>query len=190
MIGVRSRFAAIGRCTRVEEEFGLGGGIDAEAAEHVSSRRSYFLGVRAMKSSAISSIVAQRIALVAVDVLDHPLEHQDHLRPAGDVRVDRHPEDRVVLLAVDVVELVAPDLLEVPRVDEAVAVRRALDEHHRREVVEVPARRDLDQVGLLAARRAASSTRPGLRVVDLRPRVSDPDVVGVEVACASGCGRT
>jgi putative spermidine/putrescine transport system permease protein len=35
VIGVRTRFAKSGSVTRVEEEFGLGGGIDAEAAEEV-----------------------------------------------------------------------------------------------------------------------------------------------------------
>ncbi len=35
VIGVRSRFAKTGSVTRVEEELGLGGGIDAEAAEQV-----------------------------------------------------------------------------------------------------------------------------------------------------------
>ena len=98
-------------------------------------------------------------AVVPVDVLDDPLVHQQHLRAAAHVGMDRHREDGVVVLAVDPVELVAPDLLDVARIDEAVAVRRRLDEHHRRQVVEVPARRDLDQVGLLAALRAASSTR-------------------------------
>jgi hypothetical protein len=41
------------------------------------------------------------------------------------------------------------------RIDEAVAVRRLLDEHHRRQVVEIPARRDLDQ---LVSCRAVSGT--------------------------------
>ena len=35
VIGVRSRFRRTGSVTRVEEELGLGGGIDAEAAEQV-----------------------------------------------------------------------------------------------------------------------------------------------------------
>jgi putative spermidine/putrescine transport system permease protein len=35
VIAVRTRFARTGTVTRVEEEFGLGGGIDAEAAEEV-----------------------------------------------------------------------------------------------------------------------------------------------------------
>src|SRR5207244_13555480 len=106
---------------------------------------------------------------VSGSLLVRTLENPDPLRPPAPFRVARHPEDRVVLLAIDVVELVAPDLLEVPRVDEAVAVRGALDEHHRREVVEVPARRDLDQVGLLAADERLHPLLRLLRVVDLRP---------------------
>src|SRR2546430_11188625 len=38
--------------------------------------------------------------------------------------------------------------LDVAWVDEAVAVRRRLDEHHRRQVVQIPAGRDLDQLRL------------------------------------------
>ena len=70
-------------------------------------------GERRAKSSAISSNVGPADAVVLVDVLDDPLVHQQHLRAAAHVRVDRHREDGVVLLAVDPVELVAPDLLEV-----------------------------------------------------------------------------
>jgi len=73
------------------------------------------------------------------------------LRAAADVRVDGEGEHRIVHLAIGPVERVAPQILDVARIDEAVAVRRLLDEHHRRQVVEIPARRDLDQVGLLAA---------------------------------------
>ena len=116
-----------------------------------------------------------------VDVLDDPLVHEQHLRVPAHVGVDRQREDGVVHLAVDPVELVHPDLLEVARVDEAVAVRRRLDEHHRREVVDVPAGRDLDQVGLLAALQRHHPLLGRLRVVDLRPRVADPHVVRREV---------
>ena len=72
------------------------------------------------------------------------------------------------------------------RVDEAVAVWSPFDEHHRREVVEVPAGRDLDQVGLLAADERLHPLLGLLRVVDLRPRVADADVVGVEVLVHQG----
>src|SRR6266545_1725262 len=127
----------------------------------------------------VGDLVAGRPAdaVVLVDVLDDPLVHEHDLRLAAHVRVDRHREDGVVVLAVHVVELVEPELLDVARVDEAVAVRRGLDEHHRRQVVEVPARRNLDQVGFLAAHERLHPLLRLLRVVDLRPRVSDPHVV-------------
>src|SRR5215216_1319473 len=64
--------------------------------------------------------------VVPIDVVDQALQHEQNLRPPGDVGVDRDREDHVVILAVDPVELVAPDLLEVTRVDESMAVRRLL----------------------------------------------------------------
>src|SRR5262245_37570546 len=84
------------------------------------------------------------------DVLDDPLEHEQDLRAPGHVGMDRDRERRVVHLAIDPVELVTPDLFEVPRVDEAVAIGRGFDEHHWREIVEVPATGDLDEIGHLA----------------------------------------
>ena len=152
------------------------GGLTSAGCRPYASR-----GTRCAKSSAISSKVAQRIAVVPVDVLDDPLVHGQHGGPAAHVGVDRHRVDGVVVLAVDPVELVEPELLDVARVDEAVAVRRRLDEHHRRQVVQVPAGRDLDQVGLLAALERHHPLLGLLRVVDLRPRVADADVVGLEV---------
>src|SRR5258706_221222 len=83
-------------------------------------------------------------------------------RTQGDVGMDGYRARRRVHLAIDPVELVAPDLFEMPRVDEAVAVGRRLDEHHRREIVEVPAARDLDQVGHLAALQRFHPMRCGL----------------------------
>src|SRR5215204_6689217 len=50
---------------------------------------------------------------VPIDVFDETLQHEQDLRPPGDVGVDGDGEDRVVVLAVDPIELVAPDLLEV-----------------------------------------------------------------------------
>jgi len=51
--------------------------------------------------------------------------------------MDGEGKHRPVILAIYPVELVAPQLLDVARVDEAMAVGRGLDEHHRREMVEV-----------------------------------------------------
>ena len=75
-----------------------------------------------------------------------PLQHQQYLRPAADVGVDSDWEDRLVVFPIDEVELVPPHLLDVPGVDEAVAVGRSLDEHHWRQVVQVPVGRYLHRL--------------------------------------------
>src|SRR3981081_3762323 len=71
-------------------------------------------------------------ALVTAPVLDEALQHQQHLRAAGHVRVQGYREGRVVHLAADPVELGPPQLLDVAWADETMAVRGLLDEHHRR----------------------------------------------------------
>lgn len=58
--------------------------------------------------------------------------HQQHMRPSRNIRVDSNREDKLIILAVEVVKMVAPDILHIPRVDKAMAIRRILDEHHRR----------------------------------------------------------
>ena len=113
-----------------------------------------------------------------------PFMHQQDLRVAGDVGVDGDGEDELVVLAVAVVELVAPDVLDVAGVDEAVAVGRRLDEHHRRQVVQVPARGDLHQPGLLPLRQRLHPRLRPLPVVDAVPRVPDPQVVRLAVVVA------
>lgn len=64
--------------------------------------------------------------------------------------MDRDREDKLVVLSVEVVEMIAPDVLYVARVDEAMAVGCLLDEHHRWQIIDIPVRRDLDQSGLWA----------------------------------------
>src|ERR1700691_125141 len=68
-------------------------------------------------------------ALVAVDVFDQPLEHHDDLRATTHVRMDGEAERRIAHLAVNPVELLAPQVLDVARIDGAVAVRGFFDEH-------------------------------------------------------------
>ena len=48
-------------------------------------------------------------------VIDQALQHHQHMRLAGAVGMDGDREDRVVEVAVDPVELVLPDLLELAR---------------------------------------------------------------------------
>src|ERR1700756_3244971 len=77
-------------------------------------------------------------ARMSVYVFDESLEHQEYLRAARDVRMNSQWKYRPFVFAVYPVELVAPQLFDVARIDEAVAVRRGLDKHHRREIVWVP----------------------------------------------------
>ena len=74
-------------------------------------------------------------ARMADHMVIEPLQHHQHVRSAGNVRMDRHREYRVVVFAVDLVELIPPHLFDVAGIDETVAVRRLLDEQHRREIV-------------------------------------------------------
>ena len=95
------------------------------------------------------SNVTNELLLERGILYDHSLMHHDFLPYY--VRVDRHGEDRIVVFAIDPIELVAPHLLDIAWIDEAVAVRRLLDEHHRRQIVSVPIRRNLDEISFLAA---------------------------------------
>jgi hypothetical protein len=61
-------------------------------------------------------------ARISVYVLDEPLQHQEYLRAARDVRMNSQWKYRPFVFAVYPVELIAPQLFDVTRVDEAVAV--------------------------------------------------------------------
>src|SRR5699024_8928725 len=82
-------------------------------------------------------------AVVRLEVLDETLQHELYLRAARDIGVQGDGEDRVIVLAVDPIELVAPKIFNITRADKAVAVRRGLDEHHWWKIIEVPAGRNL-----------------------------------------------
>src|SRR5215213_5972751 len=156
-------------------------GLDAV---HVDAGVVVGLGPRVALDEVIGDLLHRRPAdaVVAVDVVDQALQHKQALRPAAHVWVDGQAVRCVVHLAIDPVELVAPQLLDVARVDEAVGVRRALDEHHRRQVVEVPVAPNLDEVYLLTTHQRLHPLLGRFGVVDLRPRVAHPRVVRSEVA--------
>ena len=71
--------------------------------------------------------------------------HQQHMRSARDIRMDRDWGDKFVILAVEVVEMVAPYVFDVARIDESMTIRRLFDEHHRRQIIDVPIGRNLNQ---------------------------------------------
>src|SRR5271165_2985999 len=123
-------------------------------------------------------------AIVAVDVLDQALEHEDYLRPTAHVRVYGHRENAVVHLTVDPVELFPPHVLDVGRADEAVAVRDLLHEQHRWQVVHIPVGADPDEVDLFSVHHRPHPLLGALGVVDHGPGVADPRVEWLEVAIA------
>src|SRR6266436_686401 len=115
------------------------------------------------------------------DVAVEPFQHQEHLWPPGDIGVNGDGEHRIVIFAIDPVELIAPGLLKVARTDEAVTVRALLDEHHRRQIVEIPVRRHFDEISLVAALQRHHPFLRLLGIVDLGPAIAHPDIIRMEV---------
>lgn len=72
-----------------------------------------------------------------------PLMHKKHMRPPTHIRMDRHRERELVILSVEVIEVIHPNLLDIPWIDETVAVRHLLHVHHWRQIIEVPIARYL-----------------------------------------------
>lgn len=70
--------------------------------------------------------------------------HQQHMWSPRHIRMNGNGKDELVVLAVEIVEMVPPDILHISRVDEPVTVWRFLDEHHRRQVINVPVRGNLN----------------------------------------------
>lgn len=52
-----------------------------------------------------------------------------------DIWMDRHWEAKVIVLSIEVVEVISPQILYVPWIDPAVRVGCLLDEHHGWEVI-------------------------------------------------------
>lgn len=47
-------------------------------------------------------------ARLAADILNQPLQHENHMRVARDVRVDGHREAKIVVFPVKVIEMIPP----------------------------------------------------------------------------------
>lgn len=106
------------------------------------------------------------------------------MRPPRNIRVNGNREDKLVVLAVEIVKVITPDILDVSRVHETVAIGRLLDEQHRGEIVNVPVGRDFHETGLFAL---DQRLHPFFRcpfVVDLGPCVAGTEVVGLAVLVA------
>src|SRR5262245_16862619 len=98
--------------------------------------------------------------------------------------MDGESEDSIVHLAIDPVELLLPQILDVARIHEAVAVWRLFYEHHRRQVIRVPIGANLDEVDLLAVLEWMHPLLRLLGIIDDIPVVADSRVEGLEVAIA------
>lgn len=98
--------------------------------------------------------------------------------------MDRDREDKLIILAVEVVEVVAPDILHVACIHKAVAVGRLLDEHHRGQVINIPVRRDLHEPSLRTMLQRFHPRLGLVLVVDLGPAVTRSQVVRLAVLVA------
>lgn len=99
----------------------------------------------------------------------------------ADVWVDGDGQAKLIILAVEVVEVVAPQVLYVAWVDPAMAVGHLFDEHHRRQVVQVPACGDFDQTRHRPRLERLHPSGWRLRVIDLGDGVPGSKVVGQAV---------
>lgn len=117
-------------------------------------------------------------------VLNQPLMHKQRMRPARNIRMDRNRKDELVILPIKIVKVIAPDILYITRIHESMTIRRLFDKHHRRQVVEVPVGRDLDEARLLAANERLHPLVGRLAVVNVCPRVAGAEVVGLAVVVA------
>ena len=133
-----------------------------------------------------SCLLMYSISLEPVSLIDRPLMeyclpfmHKQHMWSPRDIRMTGNREDtdlaRIRIIrnfSVKVVEVVSPDILNVSRVDPAVAIRAVLDEHHRREIVDIPASGDFNETSLFASDERFHPSLGFLCVIDLRPGVA------------------
>ena len=137
------------------------------------------------------------------------------MRTARHVRVDGHWKDELVIFSVKVVEMILwqplagnfqgecaktkkerkrerrretnlPDIFNISRVDPSMAVRGLLDEHHGRQVIDVPVPRNLHQARILAPDQRLHPSLRLLRIVDLSPRVSHAQPIHLTVMVRHG----
>ena len=97
------------------------------------------------------------------------------------VRVNSHREAKIVVLAVEIIKVVSPQLLDVFGIHPSVTVGRFFDEHHRWQVVEVPIGWDLDQTGMRAGNEGFHPVRRVFAVIDWGPGVAGAEPIGEAV---------
>ena len=97
------------------------------------------------------------------------------------IRMDTHRNYRIIILSVNIIKLIDPHLSNVARALKTIAVGARLLEHHRRKVIQIPACRDLYQVGYPSAYQRLHPVFRVLGIIDLRPAVTDPQIIRMEI---------
>ena len=122
----------------------------------------------------IYSINLRLVSIFQIQITSHssPFQHQNNMRMPGYIRVYRYRITKIVLLSVEEIEMISPQLLHSLRVHPPVRVRRLLNEEHWGEVVEIPIARNLHEACFLTLFEGMHPVRRVLGVVDGRPRVA------------------
>lgn len=98
--------------------------------------------------------------------------------------MDCHRENELVVFAIKVVKMIAPNVLDVSSVYKTMTVGCFLDEHHRRQVIQVPIRWNLDQTRAGPYIKGFHPRLGILGIVNFGPRCSHGQVVGLTVVMA------
>ena len=110
-----------------------------------------------------------------------PLMHQNHMRSPANIRMNRNREYKLIILPVEIIEMIPPNILNIPRIHKPMAIWRALDEHHWRQIIDIPVRRDLHKTRLLAVDHGLHPLLRPFGVVNFGPCVARAQVVGLAV---------
>lgn len=113
-----------------------------------------------------------------------PFMHQNSMRPARDIWVDRNRKDKLIILPVEIVKMVPPDILNIAGIHEPMAIRRLLDKQHGWQVIDVPVCRDLYETSLFAFGQGLHPFVRFLFVVDFGPIVASTQIVSLTVLVA------
>lgn len=110
--------------------------------------------------------------------------HKQRMRPPRNIRMNRNRENELIILAVKVIKVIAPDILNISRIHEPMTIGGLFNEHHRRQVIEVPVSGDLDEPGILAANQRLHPGLGLLLVVNLGPGIAGAQVVRLAIFMA------
>ena len=105
---------------------------------------------------------------------------------AAHVWMDRHSKAKLVLVAIEVIELISPQVFNVSRIDPPMRIGSFLDEHHRWQIIQVPGAGDFHKTGFLTLSQGVHPVRRMFRVIDWCPVVSNPEKVWMAIMMRKG----